>query len=234
MPAARTPVLPKVADVRGRVLVRLSAAKAPLRIGGVLELPHRMPRVVKPKTMIPRAAARVRRPADHPRSPPALHLPAAPAPPLPALREVLELAVAVELVAKKVSEADGPWPARRAISGNAASSTSNRPSSARFAARSAEVTPETRLAPDPLRARRTRGISLAIAAVVVLPFVAETSTQPSGRRRARRSSAPGSSAESPSGHRRPAAGSNEPRETRAARAAAIPTGKGLARSPEGA
>ena len=46
---------------------------------------------------------------------------------------------------------------RAAISGNAASSTSNRPSSASLAARSAEVTPERRFAPEALWASRARG-----------------------------------------------------------------------------
>ena len=84
---------------------------------------------------------------------------------------------------------------RLATSGSAASSTSNRPSSAPSASRSAEATPETRFAPEPLCASRTRGArtASAIAAVVVFPFVAETSAEPCGSRSASRSTAPGSS-----------------------------------------
>ena len=69
-----------------------------------------------------------------------------------------------------------------ATSGSAASSTSNRPSSASPAARRVEATPETRFAPEWLCASRNRGrrISAAIAEVVVLPFVAETTAAPPG------------------------------------------------------
>ncbi len=65
----------------------------------------------------------------------------------------------------------------------------------RGSASRAEATPETRLAPALLWATRTRGrrISAAIAVVVVLPFVAETSTEPCGSRAARASISPGSS-----------------------------------------
>src|SRR5204862_1752823 len=75
------------------------------------------------------------------------------------------------------------------------SSTSNSPSSAPRARRRVEATPETRFAPELLWATRAVGrrISAAIEAVVVLPFVADTSTEPRGRRRASRSIAPGSS-----------------------------------------
>ena len=87
---------------------------------------------------------------------------------------------------------------RRATSGSAASSTSNSPSSASRAESRVEATPESRFAPARLWARRSRGerIAAAIAAVVVLPFVAETSTEPSGSRAASRSTASGSSFES--------------------------------------
>ena len=55
--------------------------------------------------------------------------------------------------------------------------------------------PEARLAPDRFHASRRMGerIELAIATVVVLPFVADTSATPAGRRRASASSAAGSS-----------------------------------------
>ena len=118
---------------------------------------------------------------------------------------------------------------RSAISGSAASSTSNSPSSGLFADRRLDVTPESRFAPDELYASRTRGdrISAAIAAVVVLPFVAETSAEPSGRRRARRSSTSGSIDAStlPGTVVPPPAPTS--RESRAAtRAPAIPTVRG--------
>ena len=56
------------------------------------------------------------------------------------------------------------------------------------------MTPETRFAPARLCASLTRGprISATIPAVVVFPFVAETSADPSGSRPARSPSAPGS------------------------------------------
>jgi hypothetical protein len=83
---------------------------------------------------------------------------------------------------------------RRAISGSAASSHSKSPSSASFAARSVEATPDMRFAPERLCARRTRGerIVATIDAVVVFPFVADTSNVPCESRAARRSTAPGS------------------------------------------
>src|SRR4029079_8359971 len=59
---------------------------------------------------------------------------------------------------------------------------------------SAEATPETRFAPARLCASFTRSptISATMAAVVVFPFVAETSAEPSGRRRASFPTAAGS------------------------------------------
>ncbi len=56
--------------------------------------------------------------------------------------------------------------------------------------------PEARFAPALLRASSTRprSTSASSAHVVVLPFVAETSTHPRGRRAARRRGAPGASA----------------------------------------
>src|SRR5581483_674573 len=62
------------------------------------------------------------------------------------------------------------------------------------AARRVEATPERRFAPERLCASRNRGrrISAAIAAVVVFPFVAETTAVPAGSRAASRSTAPGS------------------------------------------
>src|SRR4051794_41948822 len=78
-------------------------------------------------------------------------------------------------------------------SGRAPSSTSSRPSSAPPAASRVEATPETRFAPDRLWAsrKRPRRISAAIAAVVVLPFVAEIAAVPAGGRAASRAIGPG-------------------------------------------
>src|SRR6478672_9913717 len=80
-------------------------------------------------------------------------------------------------------------------SGSAPSSTSNRPRSASRSASRAEATPETRFAPAALWASLWRGrrISAVIAAVVVFPFVAETTAVPEVRPAARRSIASGSS-----------------------------------------
>ena len=85
-----------------------------------------------------------------------------------------------------------------AIAGRAASSHSKRPSSALAVERteSAEAMPEARFAPALLRVRRARprSTSASSAHVVVLPLVAETSTQPRGSRAARRLGALGASA----------------------------------------
>ena len=95
-------------------------------------------------------------------------------------------------------------------------------------ARSVEATPETRLAPERLCARRVRGarISAVIAAVVVLPLVAEISAVPSGSRAASRSTALGSSSASslPGTVVPPAPTSLD--SPAAARAAAIPATRG--------
>ena len=118
----------------------------------------------------------------------------------PALGDQLELAVAVELVAEEVAEADGPGAdAARAPPGSAPSSTSSRPSSAPPAARSVEATPETRLAPGVVvrepkarpedLGRHRRGRRLAVRRRDRRPT-------PAGSRAASRSIAPGSSFES--------------------------------------
>ena len=83
---------------------------------------------------------------------------------------------------------------RASASGSAPSSTSKRPSSARRAAARAEAIPDMRFAPAWFHASRvsTPRISAAIAVVVVLPLVAETSATPPGMRAARASTAAGS------------------------------------------
>ena len=78
-----------------------------------------------------------------------------------------------------------------------------------------EATPETRFAPELLCASAVRGarISAAIAAVVVFPFVAETSAEPSGSRAASRSTAAGIDLpEQLARQGRAAAAAGEPRE----------------------
>ena len=80
----------------------------------------------------------------------------------PALGDELELAVAVELVAEEVAEADRPRP-RRAARPRAAPPRRPRTARARRRARraSVEATPETRFAPDALCASRTRGARIS-------------------------------------------------------------------------
>ena len=108
VPARGAAVVAEVADVGGRVLVRRPAADAPLRVRGVLEARPRVP-----------AGRRARRPARPARS--RARSPTCGSSPFttsveagagrghrpPARGHVLELAVAVELVAEQVAEADG-------------------------------------------------------------------------------------------------------------------------------
>ena len=93
-----------------------------------------------------------------------------------------------------------------------------------------EATPQTRFAPEFVVREPERGprISATIALVVVFPFVAETSTDPCGRRAASRSIAPGSSFQSSLPGSvvpppRPATRDSEP----AARAAAASSASGI-------
>ena len=200
VPAGGAAVVAEVADVRRRVLVRRAAAQAVLRVGGVLERRPGEPRIVEPedgrRVVCAREVGDLRVVAVHDERG-ILRQPGDGA--APALRDELELAVAVELVAEEVAEQDRPGPRPCASPrGARASSTSNRPSSASRAERRVEATPETRFAPERLCASRKRGrrISAAIAAVVVFPFVADTIAAPAGSRAASRSIAPGSSFES--------------------------------------
>ena len=118
----------------------------------------------------------------------------------PAVGDRLELAVAVELVAEEVGQqqrARRAAPGRRWSSQN--SSTSKSPASPsmpspRAAPSSALATPPAMFAPARLCTRRAperSRIAATIAAVVVLPFVAEMTALPCGRRCARRSIAAG-------------------------------------------
>ena len=187
----------------------------------MLERGPRVPRVVEAEDDRRRAArARGRRPAGRRRSTTSVVAGSGSA---TASRQrsatMLELAVAVELVAEEVAEAErarahAARPPRAARPRRPRRARARRPGQASRV----EATPETRFAPDRVvRERVPRGarISAAIAAVVVLPFVAETSAEPCGSRAARRSIAPGSSFQSSlPGQRRAAAGA-----ARAARAA---------------
>ena len=196
MTAVRAAVVAEVADVRRGVLVRRAAAEAVLRVGGVLQRGPREPRVVEAEHGAPAVDAgevadlrvvavhderRVRQRRDRL---------------APALRDDLELAVAVELVAEEIAEQER---ARAEAPRHLRAAPPRPPRTARAPRRRrgsrVEATPETRFAPESLCATRTRPrrISATIARVVVLPFVAETSTEPLGRRRASRSIAPGSS-----------------------------------------
>ena len=108
-----------------------------------------------------------------------------PARPAPTLRDVLELAVAIELVAKEVAETDRLRPdARENFREGRLVDLEEAEVGAR-ASSSVEATPERRFAPELLWARRNRPrrIEAAIAAVVVFPFVAEMTADPSGKRR---------------------------------------------------
>ena len=201
MAAARAAVVAEMADVGRGVLVRRAAADAPLRVGRVLQRRARhgagrrarrrrnraVPAAISPSCgSSPLATStRLRREA-------ARHLAPAPGHAARARRS----GRAGRGTGSRARPRAGAT--RRATSGSAASSTSNRPSSASRAATSAEATPETRFAPARLCASRTDGsrIRAAIAAVVVLPFVAETSAEPCGSRAASRSTAPGSSFQS--------------------------------------
>ena len=133
----------------------------------------------------------------------------------PPRRDRLELAVAVELVAEEVAEAERPRPHCSATPGSAFSSTSSSARSAPRASSNVDATPETRFAPEVLCASANRGarISAAIFAVVVLPFVAETSTAPWGSRAAEPlERAPVELEQQLSGHRRPAAAAGQARQ----------------------
>ena len=159
----------------------------------------------------------------------------------PAVGEQLQLAVAVELVAEQVGEqVERAGRRPRPTCGSHASSTSSSPSSpgSRPASSSAVATPQCHVRPGAGCGRRgspARSRSAAIiAAVVVLPFVADTSTAPSlelGRhaaraRRARAAAAAGPGAVVPPlrPRRRLAARSRRARALRDARASGFAAG----------
>ena len=113
----------------------------------------------------------------------------------PTLGDELELAVAVELVAEEVAECDDARSRagdrlgqRRLVHLEQSEIASPAPSERRC-----DPGEQVRAGPVPREASLAPRISAAIAVVVVLPFVAETSATPCGRRRASASTAPGSS-----------------------------------------
>ena len=180
VPAARTTVVAEMADVCRGVVVRGPAADAVLRVGCVLEGgPRAAEGSSTPKTS---ASGRSRASSPtcgivavddqrsvagkraHRRAPPARR----------------RARARRSGRAGRGRDCRGrPRAAARARRPRAAPPRPPRrgPSSAARASRSVEATPETRFAPELLCARRTRPrrISAAIAAVVVLPFVAEIS-----------------------------------------------------------
>ena len=153
--------------------------------------------------------------------------------PPPPSRDRLELAVAIELVAEQVPEPEhprAPAPAPRPRARPRRPRT-RRDRRSRHAS-SADATPEARFAPAAFRHSRRSGSSMAasIFAVVVLPFVAETTTTPPAIRRdslgmasgaIRRSSLPGRLVPPPAPARRDSPA--------AARAAATLAGKTIIR-----
>ena len=113
----------------------------------------------------------------------------------PALGDELELAVAVELVAEEVAEADGPRLHARGDLGQGGLVDLEEPElgAPGLEQRGGDARDEVRAGRRCARGESARPrISAAIAAVVVLPFVADTSADPCGSRAASRSIAPGS------------------------------------------
>jgi hypothetical protein len=237
MVAVRTAVVAEMADVRGlSVLIRCPAAHAVLRIGCVLECWAGDPRIVERRRRIARAPRPDPTRGSSPFTTSTVSIGRCATCAAPALSTTSSrLAVPVELVAEEVPEADRPWPdalqdlpAGRLRPPRAGRARRPRPRGG--------WTPRRRRDSRPVVVRqpkRGRGISAAMAVVVVLPFVAETAATPAGSRAASRSIAPGSSFDSslpgtvmpapaPSRRERPAT-------SRAARiSAAVSTGRGYA------
>ena len=149
----------------------------------------------------------------------------------PAGGDVLELAVAVELVAEQVAEQQRLRPEPPRELGERRLVRLEQPQLRAAGVEEGGGDAARRGSPPSCScASRTRGrrISAAIAVVVVLPFVAETSTEPCGSRAASRSIAPGSSFQSSFPGSvvpppRPASRESEP----AARAAAASSASGI-------
>ena len=196
VPARGAAVVPEMPDVGGRVVVRRAAAEAVLRVGGVLERRAGLRGVVETEGDAARRS-RARSPTcgSSALTTSVASAGSAPTAVAPALGDLLQLAVAVELVAKQVAEAHRPRPdaPRDVGKGRPRPPRTGRARASR-ALRRVEATPETRFAPELLCASLTRGerIEATNAAVVVFPFVAETIAVPEGSRAASAESAPGS------------------------------------------
>ena len=224
---------PEAADVRRGVLVGLPAAQAPLRVRRMLELRGRMPWIVEAED-------------DRARTLPG-EVPTCGSSPFTTRIASAGSSRAVSATApqgararrsdrvgpEEIPQADGPRTGPPRDFGQGSLVHLEQAELGAFAARSVDVTPDTRLAPDALWARRTRGerISLTMAAVVVLPFVADTSTNrgEDDARGGRGARIDGRDHFSRHVVPPPAPTSRERRA--AARAAVIPTGGGRARSP---
>ena len=186
-----------MADVGGVVAVRVPAADAVLRVGRVLEVGAGPRGVVDAEPQATRRGPpRGRRRADRRRSRRASSPPRA----RPRRRATARRCARARRSGRAgrgrgCPSATTRGRVRRITSGSTNSSTSSSPSSASRAVRSVDAIPDARLAPELFQASRRGGerIALAIAVVVVLPFVAETSATPCGSAAARPSSAPGSS-----------------------------------------
>ncbi len=231
MPAVVAVVVAEVADVGSGVPVRPAAHETPLGVRGVREARGAVPGIVEAENDCARAAhAPDRRPGGRRRSPPEPWSPGARAP---------QSASAPRSAPARRSGRAGPEtgsPGKPRAAGHVGRPRGRRlrpPRRGRAPRRSRRAAwrqlPETRLAPERLCARRVRGarISAVIAAVVVLPFVAEISAVPSGSRAASRSTALGSSiASSFPGTVVPPPAPTSLDSPAAARAAAIPATRG--------
>ena len=233
VPAGRAAVVAEVADVRGGVVVRRPAADAVLRVGRVLERRPRRARIVEAEDAAPRRdPRRARRPADRPRSRRARLR--------GQRRDGARASARRPAPARRSGRAGRGTGCRgRARAAAAARATSGsaprRPRRARARAsgareRAPRRRPDTRFAPGSVVRERAprRRISATIAVVVVFPFVAETSADPS--RQPRREPVERRRVELPEqlpGHRRPAAppATRESVPTRRAPASSSPRGR---------
>ena len=217
MPAALAPIGAEVTDVCRVVVVGGAAPEAVLRVGGVLERPG-----ARGEGRRFRTGRRCSPPLGERRDERVVGVRDEHGVPgkrcdrgTPALRDVLELAVAVELVAEQVSQFDDarPGTAKDLRQRELVDLEEPELRVARGEQRRRDARREVRARVVPCKATAGERIDAAMAAVVVFPFVAETSATPSGSLPASASSAPGSSFHtSLPGQRRPAAASGGARE----------------------
>ena len=199
--ASRAAVVAEMADVGRGVLVRRAAADAPLRVGRVLQrrarhgAGRRAPKTTEPGRSVAISPSCGSSPfATSTASGGRSRASCAPAPGQRARARRSGRAGRETGFRARPRAARGGSPPRAARPRPPRTGPARRPG--RRAA--PKPRPETRFAPARLCASRTEGsrIRAAIAAVVVLPFVAETSADPRGSRAARRSTALGSSFQS--------------------------------------